>query len=104
MPASLSPPPSPFAWGTPERLQDLLGAAFELRFETGTTVLRVPDGEAAWEVFVTGYGPTKTLAANLDPERRESLKHDFIAYHKSYIADLGVAMPREYLVAIGVRK
>jgi len=46
----------------------------------------------------------KSLAASLDAERRESLKRDFIAYHAGFKSDLGVAMPRDYLVTIGTRK
>jgi hypothetical protein len=45
-----------------------------------------------------------SLTANLAPERRESLMRDFIAYHEGFKTELGVAMPREYLVTIGVRK
>jgi SAM-dependent methyltransferase len=71
-PPPANPPPSPFEWGRPERIRELLGDAFELRFENGTTTLRMLNGESVWELFVTGYGPTKTLAASLDPERRES--------------------------------
>ncbi|HYD59395.1 MAG TPA: class I SAM-dependent methyltransferase [Noviherbaspirillum sp.] len=105
MAAPASPaPPSPFEWGSRERVQQLLGASFDLRFETGTTVMRVPSGEAAWELFVAGYGPTRALAASLDPQAREDLKRDFIAYHEQFRTDLGVAMPREYLVTIGIRK
>ena len=105
MPAPASPaPPSPFEWGSRERVQQLLGASFDLRFETGTTMLRVPSGEAAWELFVTGYGPPRSLAASLDPQAREDLKRDFIAFHEGFKSDLGVAMPREYLVTIGIRK
>lgn len=98
------PPPSPFEWGSREKVRQLLGSAFDLRFETGTTVLREPSGDAVWELFVAGYGPTKSLAASLDPERRERLKRDFIAYHDGFKTELGVAMPRDYLVTIGVRK
>ena len=96
--------PSPFEWGSPQRVKELLGAAFDLRFETGTTVLREPSGQAVWELFVAGYGPTKALAAALDPERRDSLKRDLIAYHEGFKSELGVAMPRDYLVTIGIRK
>ncbi|MGH8743748.1 MAG: methyltransferase type 11, partial [Burkholderiales bacterium] len=85
-------------------VQQLLGAAFDLSFETGTTVLRESSGLTVWELFVAGYGPTKSLAANLEPERRESLKRDFIAYHDGFKSELGVAMAREYLVIIGTRK
>ena len=105
MPEPPSPPsPSPFEWGSRERVKQFLGLAFDLRFETGTTVLREPNGLAVWELFVQDYGPTKSLAAALDPERRESLKCDFIAYHDGFESELGVAMPRDYLVTIGIRK
>jgi SAM-dependent methyltransferase len=103
-PPPANSPPSPFEWGRPERVRELLGDAFDLSFETGTTTLRVPDGTAAWELFITGYGPTKALAASLDPPRREELKRDMIAFHERYRSDLGIAMPREYLVVIGTRK
>jgi len=53
---------------------------------------------------VTGYGPTRSLAASLDPAKRDMLKRDFIAYHDGFRNDLGVAMPRDYLVTVGVRK
>ena len=82
----------------------VLGSAFDLRFEKGTTVLREPSGEAVWELFVTGFGPTRSLAASLDPAKRDMLKRDFIAYHDGFRNDLGVAMPRDYLVTVGVRK
>ena len=41
---------------------------------------RVPNGEAAWELFVAGYGPTKMLAEGLDAPRREQFKADFVAF------------------------
>ena len=104
MPTPPAALPSPFEWGSRERVQQLLGSAFDLRFETGTTVLREPSGLAVWELFVAGYGPTRALAAALEPERRESLKRDLIAYHDGFKSELGVAMPRDYLVTIGIRK
>ncbi|MGQ0602069.1 MAG: class I SAM-dependent methyltransferase [Anaerolineales bacterium] len=103
-PPPASPPPSPFEWGNRDRLRELLGATFDLRFETGTTVLRAPNSEAVWELFVTAYGPTKALAANLDPERRAGLKRDSISYYDGFQTELGVAWPRDYLVTIGLRK
>ncbi len=104
MPAPQPVVPSPLEWGRHDRLRELLGTAFDLRFETGTTVLRESSGDAVWQLFVTGFGPTKALAASLDSERREILKRDFIAFHDRFRTDLGVAMPRDYLVAIGIRK
>ena len=104
MPPNPTPPPSPFEWGKPDRVRELLGKDFDLKFETGVTTLRRKSGAEVWDLFVTGYGPTKTLAGNLEPERREALKRDFIALHERYPTELGLAMPREYLVVIGQRK
>jgi SAM-dependent methyltransferase len=103
-PPPANQPPSPFEWGRPERVRELFGDVFDLRFETGTTTLWMPNGESVWELFVSGYGPTKALAASIDPERREQLKRDFIAYHERYRTELGIAMPRDYLVTIGYRR
>jgi SAM-dependent methyltransferase len=99
-----TPPPSPFLWGGIARVRELFSEHFDLRFETGTTTLREPSGRAVWEMFVEGYGPTKTLAASLDASRRKELERDFIAFHDGFRSELGVAMPREYLITLGVRK
>lgn len=105
MPAPPSaPPPSPFAWGSRERIRELFGAHFDLGFEDGETVYHARDGEAAWQAFVTGYGPTRALAAGLDEERREALHRDFAAFHDRFAAPLGVSMPRQYLVSVGTRR
>ena len=97
-------PPSPFEWGREDRVKELLGRDFTLKFETGTTVLRVPSGEAVWEIFSKGYGPTKSLHQNAG-DRKEDLHRDFVAFHDVYrTTDLGVAMPREYLVIVGTRR
>lgn len=37
-------------------------------------------------------------------DRGEGLKREVIAYHEGFRSELGVAMPREYLVTIGIRK
>jgi hypothetical protein len=64
----------------------------------------MPTGDSVWELFVSGYGPTKALAASIEPERREQLRRDFIAFHEQYRTDLWIAMPRDYLVTIGYRR
>ena len=103
-PPPATPPPSPFEWGKPERVRELLGGAFDLKFEKGVTTLRMSSGQTVWDLFVDGYGPTRTVAAGCDLKRRQELERDFIAYHDTFSNDLGVAMPREYLVTIGVRR
>jgi hypothetical protein len=77
----------------------LLGTAFELRFETGITTLRMPSGLGSLgSRFWSGEG------SRCDPQRREQLKRDVIAFHERYRNELGIAMPRAYLVTIGSRR
>jgi SAM-dependent methyltransferase len=104
MPPPSPAPRSPFEWGRADRLRELLGEEFELRFEAGVSNYREPDGEAAWQAFSTGYGPTRTLAASLDPERRAALHRDFAGFHDGFATDLGICVPREYWLTIGVRR
>ncbi len=105
MPAPPTPaPPSPFAWGRTERIQELLGGAFDLTFEAGTSYYREPNAEAAWQTFSTGYGPTKMLAASLDDERRAAFRRDFIAFHAGFPSALGITVPRDYWLTVGVRR
>jgi SAM-dependent methyltransferase len=105
LPPSPSPaPPSPFEWGRPEGVRARLGNAFDLKFETGITTLRVPSGQAAWDLFIAGFGPTKMVAASLEPQRREEFTRDIIEYHERFRGELGVAQPREYLVTVGVKR
>lgn len=105
MPALPSPPPpSPFEWGHRERIEQLFGAAFDLGFEQGETIYHDRDGEAVWQTFVAGYGPTRALADSLDDARREALHRDFVAFHDRFAAPLGISMPRQYLLALGTRR
>jgi len=105
MPDTPAPaPPSPFAWGRTTRVEELLGPSFDLRFEPGTSFYREPSAAAAWETFSSGYGPTRTLAESLDPERRSALREDFIAFHGRYTNALGICVPRDYWVTVGTRR
>jgi SAM-dependent methyltransferase len=97
-------PPSPFEWGRYERLQALLGADFELEFEQGTNRFRYGSGEQAWELWVNHYGPTKSLAANLDDARREELKRDMIGWHETFKSALGYDQPRQYIITRAIRR
>ena len=98
------PPPSPFEWGKQERVRELMGKGFDLRFEKGTSFYREPSGEAAWNTFSMSYGPTKSLAASLDEVRRADLRRDFIAFHDGFRNELGICVPREYLLTVGIRR
>jgi SAM-dependent methyltransferase len=97
-------PPSPFEWGSKDRVRTLLSRDFDLKFEEGVANYFDRDGAAAWDAFVTGYGPTKTLANGLDESRRSELKQAFIAFHDAYQTELGISVPRQYLITLGKRK
>ena len=99
-----APAASPFDWGRPEGLEKLLGQWFELGIEEGTTYYRETNAEAAWEVFVDGYGPTRTLAAQLGEDDRRRLREDWIEFHKRYETPLGVLVPRPYVITVGRRR
>ena len=99
-----APPPSPFEWGNTDRIRNLLGENFDLKFERAVSYYREPSAEAAWDTFSTSYGPTKTLAESLDPARREALRADFVAFHAGFATSLGICVPREYWLTVGIRK
>lgn len=98
------PPPSPFDWGRPERVRELLGEAFDLRFERGTSFYREPDAQTAWETFSRGYGPVRTVAGKLDPDRRAQFEADFVAFHERFADELGITVPRDYWIVHGTRR
>ncbi len=97
-------PPSPFEWGKYERLQERLGANFELKFEEGTNRFRYASGEQAWTLWLNHYGPAKSLAASLDDARREEFKRDMIAWHETFKSELGYDQPRQYVITCGIRR
>jgi SAM-dependent methyltransferase len=98
------PPPSPFEWGKAARVTELLGDAFELRFEQGTNVFRYGSGAQAWNLWVNHYGPAKSLAASLDDARRREFERAMIVWHETFHGALGYEQPRTYLVTHAVRK
>lgn len=100
---SPSAPPSPFEWGRVERIRQLLGRAFMLRFEEGTSFYREPSSDAAWQTFSRGYGPTRSLVASLDTDRRAALRADFTAFHAGFDTELGISVPRAYWLTVGTR-
>ena len=105
MPAPPSPAPSsPFEWGNTDRIRQLLGEEFDLKFERAVSYYREPSAEAAWDTFSNGYGPTKTLADSLEPSTRDRLRADFIAFHAGFPTSVGICVPREYWLTVGIRK
>jgi ubiquinone/menaquinone biosynthesis C-methylase UbiE len=102
MPAK--PPSSPFDWGSERRVRELLGDAFELDISEHVSTLRVPSGEAYWDLFSTSYGPTATLAESLG-DRREQLHRAWVDFFESnYRSNGEIAHTREYLLIVGTRR
>jgi hypothetical protein len=99
-----TPPPSPFLWGDPDYLRKLLGGAFDLHFETGIATHWAPDGQSLWELFTTGYGPTRALVDGLDEARRREFHRAFVDFHEGFRTELGLSVPRQYLITIGTRR
>jgi SAM-dependent methyltransferase len=98
------PPSSPFDWGDEARVRELLGESFDLDLQEHTSTLRVPSGEAYWELFSTSYGPTKTLADSLG-ERREELHRTWVEFFETNYRENGeISHAREYLLVVGTRR
>ena len=83
---------------------DALLNAYVQPHTQGVSYYREPSGEAAWETFSRGYGPTRSLAESLDPVRREAFRNDFIAFHAGFPTPLGTCVPRTYWLTIGKRR
>lgn len=99
------PPASPFDWGREGRVRELLGDAFDLRFEHHTSTYRVGSGQEYWDLFSSSYGPTKTLAESLPDERRAEFQQTWVDFFETrYRANGGIEHPREYLVVLGTRR
>lgn len=108
--ATYMPPPpegagSPFQWGDRDHVSELIGEAFELRFEEGDCPQPGDSAEDVWELFSTAYGPTKALANSLEPDQLEGLKRDWVAYFEQFRTDDGgVLQPRPYVLVLGTRR
>jgi SAM-dependent methyltransferase len=108
--ARFKPPPpagvgSPFAWGRSAYVEELLGNDFTLAFEEGVSPMVGDSPQALRDLVLTSFGPIKALFDRLDEERREALRAALADYFKEcQQAGGSVAVPREYLLTIGLRR
>jgi ubiquinone/menaquinone biosynthesis C-methylase UbiE len=104
----LPPPPpgvgNPNDWGSEEHVRGLLGDSFELEFEEHDSPLRIASPEAHWELFSSSFGPTKTAAEALDPERREVFRRTWTEFFEQHRDGNEVVHHREYLLTLGTRR
>jgi SAM-dependent methyltransferase len=96
--------PSPLDWGLPERLHQLLGAAFDLHVEHGTNQLHLGDGEAAWEALVAGYGPVASVARAMQGPALHAFRRELVDVFERSRSGAGLTVQRPYLLAIGTRR
>src|SRR5262245_4420510 len=95
---------APLDWGRPEHVEDLLGDAFELSFETRTSTDSSESGESMWQFYVHNFGPVKTLAGTLDDDRRDELHRAWVDFFETnYRSDGSIEYTREWLLVTGRR-
>lgn len=97
-PAEQNPAPSPFDWGKPARVIELLGEHFDLAFQVGTSFFRPESAEKAWGTFSTGFGPVVTLLESLSDERAAALERDFVSFHEAHRSGEGIVVQRPYVI------
>jgi ubiquinone/menaquinone biosynthesis C-methylase UbiE len=107
--AQFAPPPPegagvPVGWGRRERVDELLGDAFELSVEPRVSDYVVSSGEEAWQVFLGNFGPVKALADSLEDDRREEFHQAWVDYFENFRDGDRVVQSREYLLVSGTRK
>ncbi|HUL42651.1 MAG TPA: methyltransferase domain-containing protein [Burkholderiales bacterium] len=97
--------PSPFNWGEPDKVRQLLRSAFrDLAFTRGDCPQFGASPEEIWELFSTRYGPTVRVVVSLQGEALTALRRELLAYLDGYrAADGKVRWGREYLITRAIR-
>ena len=107
--AEFQPPPppgvrSPLEWGREERLRELLSGTFEIDVEERDVPFEIESGEDAWELFSEAFAPLRTLAGQLEPDRREELRRAWIDFHEEDRVGDRIRQSRAYLLVVGTRR
>lgn len=93
----------PFEWGKRERVEQLLGRAFELEIDRRAWLLEGADGEELWQLWSTAAPPFKACVDGLG-ERREDFHQAYVEYCERYRVGSRVRVPRTYLLVVGRRR
>jgi len=88
--------------------EGMLAGAREIAQEQGLAIdYRLGDAEAlveaAWEIYLSGFGPLRAVAAALPSERLGEMRQAYMRWAAQFRTDLGVALPFDYLVTVGQR-
>lgn len=97
--------PSPLAWGTEDRLEELLGAHAKVEAVRRHFVFRYRSAEEFFDTFQTYYGPIVRAWGVLDEAGRESFRTQLIALAEECNRDTSgaLAVPSEYLEVVAHR-
>jgi SAM-dependent methyltransferase len=91
-------------WGREERLQELLGAAFELEFRERTWWLEGESPMEVWELMSVGAPPLRALVDSLAEDRRTAFREAMVEYWSQFQGPDGVREPRHYVLVLGQRR
>jgi len=91
-------------WGREERLDQLLGEAFELEFRERVWWLEAESPEQVWELMSVGAPPLKALVDSLEAERRSAFREAMVEHWSQFQGPDGVREPRHYLLVLGRRR
>ena len=97
----------PIAWGTRERLEELLGAGTaEMTVRERSHDFVFHSASALFDLFAEYFGPTAMLLAGLDHDARESFRSKWItlAEELNTATDGTLCVPSSYLQVVAVRK
>ncbi len=93
------------AWGDETHVEELLGRAFELEFDTGTWVLESDSLDAHYRLWSSAAPPMVAFLRRLDPARREDFREHYLRIAEAYVMpDGSVREEREYLLILGKRR
>jgi SAM-dependent methyltransferase len=94
------------AWGTRDRLAELLGPhCSDLRVTRRTCAMRFPSARTCMEYFRTWYGPTLAAFAAVGEAGRDQLERELVEVYDSHntTTDGTLAMDVAYLEVVAVR-
>jgi SAM-dependent methyltransferase len=107
--AHVPPPagiPSPLAWGTEDRLGELLGSGSRIEVTRRHFVFRYRSAADFFDAFVAYYGPVVRAWAALDDAGRDSFRTQLVALADEHNRDTSgaLAVPSEYLEVVAHRR
>ena len=98
--------PSPLAWGTEARLQELLGGGADVVVTRRQFQFRYRTADEYFETFKNYYGPLVKAWDALDADGQQSLRDQLVALADSYNrnTDGALTVPSDYLEVVATRR